>query len=405
MDKANDKKKNRNTISRDATLTITTKDLKGKVLKVTDFKIVLIEDLKGKVLNVVFPFLKEAEPKVKVSSHFLNSYFTTDDTLKNYQGQLQFDFKAEGDITDITDAKNTLAVIVSKGFKGLNLSYQEDRVIKGIFNLLNKQNANEERPFIVLDSISRLYEEILEKKVTKKKGKYSFADFSGAEIKEINEAIENLKKNMQQVIIKGYDGTDKKTKKPLYFFYMQETPLIKVEYLKREIPLEEVKEMTEKQLKETGEIKISILPIFLRDYHKYYKLLPKDISKEVREKCPDVKRVNKPLVDFINLLHRQDRDALIKGNELRRKRETLIKELRLEIMYKKNKKRTVDRLLSCYDIAKRTGYLEDYKIDQKGKYELVDIFYLNILRFEHLTPKQIKIDTELEKGLIDVYKE
>jgi hypothetical protein len=363
---------------------------------------VTLTDLKGQEAGTS-PVSKEAELKAKVSSHFLNSYFTTNDTLKNYNGQIQFNFKAEGDITDITKAKDTLAVIASKGFKGLDLSYQENRVIKGLFNLLQKQNASEQRPFIVLDSVSQLYNEILEKKVKKKKGKYSFTDFSGAEIGKVNEAVETLKKNMQQIIIKGQHGIDKKTKKPLYFFYMKEAPLISIEYLKRDITPEQAKGMTEKQLKETGQIKISILPIFLRDYHKYYKLLPKDISREIREKCPDVKRVSEPLVNFIDLLHRQDKTALINGNELRRTRETLIKELKQEEQRKKRGKQYIkDILFSCYDIAKRTGYLDNYLTDERGKTELVDVFYLNIHKYEHLKPKRIKAsqEQELEKRLI-----
>jgi hypothetical protein len=378
-------------------ITRITTDLKtGKVT-------VASTDLKGEEIRT--PLIsKEAETKVKVPSHFLNSYFTTEDTLKHYQdqGQLQFDFKAEGDITDITKSKNILATIVSEGFKGINLSYQENRVIKGLFNLLNKQNASEQRPFIVLENKYQLYEEILERKVIKK-GKYK--DFSGAETKEVDKAIEDLQKNTQQIIIKGYDGIDIKTKKPLYFFYMRKTSLINLEYLKRNMPPEEAEKMTEEQLKETGQIRINILSIFLRDYHKYFKLIPKDLSKEIREKCPEVKKISKPIVDFIDLLHRQDSKGLINGNELRRARETLIKELKLEKMYKKNKRRTVKRLLSCYNMAKRTGYLEDYKIDQKGKYSLVDVFYLNIFKFEHLKPKQIEANTGLEKRLTDDHKD
>ena len=368
------------------------KDIKDKTF--------IIRDFKGKEAKTA-PVSKEAELKAKVSSYFLNSYFTTDDTLKNFQGQLQFNFKAEGDITDITTAKNTLAVIASKGFKGLDLSYQENRVIKGLFSLLQKQKASEQRPFVVLDNISQLCDEILEKKVTKRKGKYTFTDFSGAEVEKVKRAVETLKKNMQQIIIKGRHGTDKKTKKPLYFFYMSERPLIIVDYLYDHITEEQAKGMTEKQLKETGQIKISILPIFLRDYHKYYKLLPKDISKEVREKCPDVKRISEPIVNFIDLLHRQDKNGLINGNELRRTRETLIKELKLEEQYRKQGKTYVKNvLLKCYGIAKRTGYLEDYKTDQKGKTELVDVFYLNIHRYDHLKPRQVKADPEIEKRLI-----
>jgi len=309
-------------------------------------------NLTGKEVSpaVVTP---EIETKAKVSSHFLNSYFTTENTLKNYQGQKDFDFfRAEGDITDITKSKKVLGeVIATKGFKGIDLGYQESRVMKGIFSLAQKQDASENRPFIVLDNISQLYEQILEKKVEKKrKDGYTFKDFSGAEITKVNDALDRLSKTPQQIIVKGQDENDKKGK-PTYFFYMKEKALISLEYLKRNIPASEVNRMTEAELKKTAQIKIIIEPIFLRDYHKYYKELPKDISREVRKACPEIKKVSEPLVNFIDLLHRQDK--LINGDELHRTRETLIKELKLEKLYRKNKKIAVETLKKCYDIAKR----------------------------------------------------
>jgi hypothetical protein len=323
------------------------------------------------------------ERKIKVPSHFINSYFTTEDTLKTYQKQLTLDFKMEQNI-DTTEAKEGLAIMVSKGFKGINLSYSEKRVIKGIFSLAQKQKVSEKLPFIVLSNISKLLNEILEKKARKTSPDgYSFKDFFGSEVKQMKEALDNLSKTQQQIIIKGYDGIDKKTGKPMYFFYMRETPLINIEYLKRRIPEEEVEKLTEGELKETGYIKISILPIILRDYHKYFKMLPKDISKEVREKCPGVRRISVTLVDFIDLLHRQN------NQEVRRTRSTLTKELKLEKQLKKRGKAYIKRiLLKCYDQAKMTEYLEDYKIDQRGTSGLVDVFYLNIFRFEHLKPKK-----------------
>jgi len=321
------------------------------------------------------------ERKIKVPTHFLSSFFTTKDTLKNYQDQLTLGVKTEQDITEV---KEDLAIIVSKGFKGINLSYPENRVIKGIFSLAQKQKASENRPFIVLRNISQLLNEILEKKARKiSPGGRSFKDFFGSAVEQMKEALDNLSKTQQQIIIKGYDGIDKKTKKPLYYFYMREIPLINVEYLKRRISEEEVEKLTEGELKETGYIKISILPIILRDYHKYFKMLPKDISKEVRKKCPEVKKISMTLVNFVDFLHRQDK------REVRRTRLTLTKELKLENQLKKRGKAYIKRiLLKCYDQTKRTGYLEDYKVDQVGTSGLVDVLYLNVFRFEHLKPKK-----------------
>jgi len=341
------------------------------------------EDLGAAEVKEVEQLITEVERKIKVPSHFINSYFTTEDTLKTYQKQLTLDFKMEQNI-DTTEAKEGLAIMVSKGFKGINLSYSEKRVVRGIFSLAQKQKVSEKHPFIVLSNLSKLLNEILEKKARKTSPDgYGFKDFFGSEVEQMKEALDNLSKTQQQIIIKGYDGIDKKTGKPMYFFYMREIPLISIEYLKRRIPEDEVEKLTEGELKETGYIKISILPIILRDYHKYFKLLPKDISKEVREKCPEVKRISVTLVDFIDLLHRQNKQ------EVRRTRSTLIKELKLEKQLKKRGKAYIKRiLLKCYDLAKRTGYLEDYKIDQGGIYGLVDILYLNRFKFEHLKPKK-----------------
>jgi len=263
--------------------------------------------------------------------------------------------------------------------------------MKGIFSLVQKQDASENRPFVVLDNISQLYEQILDKKVTKKlKDGYAFKDFSWAEITKVNEALDKLSKTPQQIIVKGRDGVDKKGK-PTYFFYMKNEALISLEYLKRNIPEGEVNSITETKLKETGQIKISVLSIFLRDYHKYYKLLPKDISKEVREACPEIKKISEPIVNFIDFLHRQD------NTEVRRSRETLAKELKLDKWVKEGRKALVKKtLLYCYEIAKRTGYLLDYQIDQKGKYELVDVFYLNPFKYEHLKPKKIAGEVKQE---------
>ena len=335
-----------------------------------------IQDLTGQVATTApSPVPPDIATKAKVSSHFLNAYFTTDDTLKNYQGNL-FDLNPT---QDIAKTRDKLSIAITRGFKGIDLTYQENRVMKGLFSLFEKQNSSEDRPFVVLKNIAELYDEILDKKVTKKmKDGYTFKDFSGDEVNKAKDALEKLSREPQQIIVKGQDGFDKKSKKPLYSIYMTEKPLISLEYLKRQIPQSEVNKLTEAELKETGQVKITILPIFLKDYQKYFKLLPKDISKEVREKCPDVKKVSEPLVNFIDYLHRQENKELI------RERPTLIKVLKLEAIYKTQKRRTIATLLKCYDIAKRTGYLTDYKIDQKGKYGLVDILNLNPNKFYHL---------------------
>jgi len=350
-------------------------------------------DLKDKDTKTA-PVKSEIETKAKVSSHYLNNYFTTDETLKNYQGQITFFNKFFLGNRPLTkqEAGMNLDIAIKNGYEGISTTYYEDKAIKGLFRLFDKQNASEQRPFIVLDNISQLYDEILEKKVTKKrKDGYEFRDFSGAEVKQIDEGLESLETTLRVIIIK-ISKKDKKGRKT-YDLIMAKEPLIKILRSKENMTKEELNKLTEEGLRQTGQVKISILPIFLRDYHKYYKLLPKDISKEVREKCKDVKKVSEPLINFINFLHRHDRNALINGNEVRRNRLTLTKELKLEEQREKRGKKYINNILfKCYDIAKRTGYLTGYKIDQRGKTELVDVFYLNVLKYEHLKPRKVKED-------------
>jgi hypothetical protein len=341
------------------------------------------------------PLAPESETKVKLPSHYLNPLFATDDTLKKIEGQLDFDFvRVEGMTKDISEAKGILGTTIqNKDFKGIELSYRENQVMKGIFTLIQQQNASESRPFVVVENISQLYEQILERKVTKKrKDGYTFKDFNGSEIEEVKKALDKLSETKHHIIIKGRDGFNEKTKKPTYFFYMKKDSLLSIEYLKRNISEAELNNITEGELKATGQIKIAVLPVFLRDYHKYFKLLPKDISKEVREACPEIKKVSEPIVNFIDFLHRQDHA------EVRRNRVTLIKELKLEKLYKKNKKIALATLFKCYDVAKRTGYLADYKIDQpSATYEYVDVLILNTSQYSHtLHPKKIAGDADPE---------
>jgi hypothetical protein len=330
-------------------------------------------------------------PKLaKVGGNYLNAYFTTDETLKNYQGQLEFDLSSGQDIAVI---KEQLQLILSEGFQGIDLSYFQNRTMKGVFSLLEKQGASEDKPFIFLKNISQLYEEVLERKVKKHKGDRVYLDFSGQEVTQVDEALDALSLNSQQVLIKTRDGVDKKGN-ALYAFYMSKKPLISVEYLKRKVSEEEAKTLTEEDLKKTGEVRIFVLPILMRDYNKYFKIMPIDISKEVREACPEIKKISEPIINFIDYLHRQD------NLEVRRERITIIKALRLEKDYKKNKGRTVKTLFKCYDIAKRTGYLEDYKTDQKGKLGKVDVLYLNPGKYYHFNRKLIALE-EAREGITD----
>ena len=72
----------------------------------------------------------------------------------------------------------------------------------------------------------------------------------------------------------------------------------------------------------------------------------------------------------------------------------LIKELGIEEQYKLQPRRTGKELVKAYKVAKKTGYLTNFKLAQKGKEGPVDVFHLNPGMFEHL--KQLPVKEEQE---------
>jgi len=349
----------------------------------------VIIDLPSKEILKAKPS-SEQTSLVRTPSDFLNSYFTTDETLKNYKGQLELKLEQfAGDKGELFRHQKKIEMYIGRGdFKGIDLTYQENRAMKGIFALADKQGANEKSPFVILENVSDLYEQILEKKVTKKKKDgTTFRDYSGDEREAIDDALESLGKKIHKIVIKGESGKDKKGK-PLFFFYMTEKPLLSVEYLKADISESDVGGITEKNVRETGRIRITLLPQFLTNYQNFFKYLPRDISKEIRTACPEIKRITQPLADFIDYLHRQDEEIV------RRRREIIAKTLRIESVYHKNRKRANENIISYYDIAKRTGYLKDYKLDQRDGTYTVDVFYLDPSKYFHLRARRAKADAK-----------
>ena len=360
--------------------------MKPETLKLK--KITSPSDLPEKEIAVILP--SEMSTGVKVPSTFLNSYFTTDETLKNYKGQLELNLEQfTGDKGQLCRDRQKLEIYIGRGdFQGIDLSYQENRAMKGIFALADKQGANEKSPFVILENASDLYEQILEKKKTKnKKDGTTFRDYRDSDKKSIDDALDALVKKPHKIVIKGQSGTDKKGK-PLFFFYMTEKPLIDIEYLKADIPEDAVGGVSERDVKDTGRVRIKILPQFLTNYQKFFKYLPRDVSKEIRTACPEVQRMTQPLEDFINYLHRQDNEIV------KRRRETIAKALRIEAVYHKNRRRANDNIISYYDIAKRAGFLKDYKLDQRDGTYTVDVLFLEPSKFLHLRARRDKAEAK-----------
>lgn len=368
----------------------------GQKVKVT------VEDLTGRAITLA-PVTPEIRKMSKYPSLLLNNMFTTDDTLKGYQGQLElFDEFSFGGLQDAKKAlskedadKQLTAVITGKEvYQGLDFSINEQRVTGGICRLLDKQGASEEKPYIVLNNISELYEEILEKKTTKRHG-HASKEFLGGEREDINEGLKELEETTRKIFIRT-TKYDTKKKKNIYGLYMYKKPIIQVFRGIEDMTKEGLEAITEKDLETKGKVIIKIIPEFLRRYGDRFKLLPMDLSREIREKA-GIKKAPKVIYDFILFLHNHKEDDI----EIRRHRTTIIKELKLYEQLKKRGKKYVNALLfKCYNIAKTTGYLAGYKIDEPSrKHGLVDVFTLNPDKFYHLRGREGQKEAESKDGI------
>jgi len=333
----------------------------------------------------------------KMSQVFLSSLFATEDTLIKYHGQMELRL---GKTHAVSIIKKDLSTVITQGYKPLSFTAWQTRAIKALFSLCDEQNADYSNPTIVLNNISQFCEEALERKVTKKhKDGHTFKDFSGGEVNRLKQALQELSnpEELPRVICRGrVSGANRA--KGNGFFYMEETPIIKsIKYLQKDLTEEQMENMTGEELKKSGQISITILPEFLRDWKGYWKFLPKDISKEIREACPDVKKVTKYLRNFIDYLHIQENPIL------RRTRKELFRAAKFnEADIKKRGKSYYSKVVfKYYDIATRSGYLTGYELDQKGTADLVDVLHLNENKYYHLAQrakkKQLQADNTKNK--------
>lgn len=320
--------------------------------------------------SLVIDATQELEDKVKMPLNILKAQMTNIETLKNYQASL---FSGEYELVtgqDRETLKNNFNLII-RDFKGLTLDYWEDKVLTACYCLLNRQNSNKLNPHIIIETKAELYQEVLEKN---KGGRYG-----GKEREKFDKALKSLQATIHHFVYRKAVKDGKKLKTE---FVTIEAPLITsvvCNYVS-----ENDNENTAQDIKEKGRYFISFHPIVLDQIIEHFRFLPRNISKEIKALCSEVKQTTPLMEGFIRWLHAHS----MKSTEVRRTREALIRELKLDKQYKTQKGRTIKALHQAYEIAKRTGYLKDYAIDQKGKECIVDVFYLNPNKYEHLQTKK-----------------
>lgn len=306
--------------------------------------------------------------KAKVSANILNSCYTTPGKLKKYQADLFSDRYelAKGQMRDDINEKISKYI---EDFKGLKLTYWQKKVIIAFYCLIEKQDASRQRPFIKIHSKTDLYREVLGKN---KNGK----GYNWGERKLLDKALEELQTKKQQIV---FTKTKRVKDKKIREYIIVESVLITERiYYRKSINNE--RGLKEGDIKEKGRQVIKFNPIIFDGLIDRWRLIPKNLTREIKMACPEVKRVTPLIEDFIYWLHSHS----YKLTEIKRNRLILINELGLEKAYRHNKERTLKKIFKTYQIAKKVGYLKDYLINQKGKRKSIDIFILNPIMYEHI---------------------
>ncbi len=301
------------------------------------------------------------ETMAKVPRHYLDAMFMHRDTLIRFQSGLLAEGKKQP-LPDDLGARLDQVTMLIPDFRGLRLDSWEKRVVCGCYCHIARQNTSEVRPFILLNNRSALYEEVLEKD---RRGR-----FRGRERQLVNQALRKLQQTVQQIVFIGQVGGRRK-------IVAVQAPLI------REISYSFVPPDgcgTVRSTLAKGKILIEFHPVIFKGLVDNWRLIPKNLSKEIHQVCPDIPKVTALMEDFILFLHKHSSRTA----EVRRRRSTLAKELKIEPQYLKNPKRTNESLCRAFETARRTGYLTEYRLDQQGWDGLVDVFLLNPAKFEHL---------------------
>ncbi len=336
-------------------------------------------NLTGKEVSTA-PIAVEIGTRVKYSRYFLKGQTVNIETIKNMQDDLFSDNYELVTGQSKEKLKESFNLIV-KDFRGLNLDTWEKKVVIACYCAIERQNATPQMPCITIGTKADLYREVLDKD---KRGNYG-----GKERELFDKAFERLKTKEHQLVFYKTVKDGKKTKREYVLVQAAFISGVIINYTAEHEGVQSLKE-----IKDKGRYLIQFNPVIFEGLIDNFRLIPKNVSREIKVICPDVKRTTPLMEDFILWLHTHDS----RKTEIRRIKATLIKELKQDALYKKYKKRVIQNLHECYEIAKRTGYITKYEIDQKGKESIVDVFWLNPDKFYHINgkpePGQVAIDVE-----------
>lgn len=282
----------------------------------------------------------------------------------------------------ILDDPKEVEFFIAGGMEGIDLDLYQERVLGAVLSRFTDDGFPE---WVQLKE-KDLYARAGAEKVQKKRGEMVYP---GHEALKLRRALTGFARTNYPIMIKTFEKYDLKKKQNVYKLEGAFRPLMDVRWVYRSVGENELKEYRNAVTFSDGGLsyrfahwKIKLSPAVLAGIQKSFRLIPRDVYRQIRAYRPG--RVTKAEVLFIKWLHKHGMgkteirinwlnlaDNLKFGAELRHKH---FREVRA----------TITRL---YELAQGLGYIERFQValpSDRTRDETVDVIYLNPSQFRHL---------------------
>lgn len=331
------------------------------------------EKPKGYDVKLFWEELKESE-RIKIPKAYLDSRCgSKEETQRQLTLSFYDDFlKAE--------TKKEIKFFIEHGGEGVDLSFEEERLIFGIMKI----NTKEGYSGIIEITKGELYDS--QGYPRDKRG--SISGYQRAKIDNMLMKLTKTSFPMWRYVKVGKDKRGQPVWRPEKTFY----PLIRTIWIYRNIKNNELKEYNRNPKRHPKDeqfdhYQILINPILAVSVDEYFRLGMADIPKEISEYRTSKNQIaSKYDLRFYSLLLNENREE-IRRNYLKIAQAPLLMQDQID---QKRFARIRQIQLKIYKMYKDLGYLLDFKTDQPGTKLRQDIFYLNPEKFHRLRKKRLE---------------
>jgi|GEM_PF-4987335 len=320
---------------------------------------------------------QQPAPKTKFPQVYLDAYFATEKTVEKH-------LKESKRSNDLIKSDEWVSVLTG-GFYGVKLNVTEWRIIQALLNYLT------DHPDIAINGnieLSGFSELCLAAGLKKKKTRRGKMEFDGREVQHLIENFWRLAAKLQQILYKKFIPPSGGSK-PKYDVFITQAALYQVGYLYQDVEGDKLRYVAATSGKTLDSITpqkiiIKLHPILVVEYHRYFRMIPRDPYHEIRGVIPDNQRVQSHQLNFLYWLHRHRlRQEVVPTNK-----RSLGEQIGLGYLIRARRWKELERVISSdYRLAKRLGYLLDYKQNvptQRGGVK--DVLTLNTEMITHAKP-------------------